>query len=248
MKRFPVLNKENTWDFISLGLGAPALAAALWAISAGVSPHRLWPVAGFLFVWVATSSYVVLVKKAIRRRALRLRSAPVPLGVCLVKPVWISLHEMAMVVGMGAALATVAAGIGFPGVGFGIQLAIGAMSLALIAPVFFTIRALTFEVSGLRVHGRRTQFVVPWTSVVDVDLAGRAENQSINLQIVDPARVAASVLPDNPTNRRRVQFLFEFGNPRGRALSIGDWAAGLDGPTLVRAIRERMHGHAELVN
>ncbi len=153
-----------------------------------------------------------------------------------------------MVVGIGAALATVAAGIGFPGVGFGIQLAIGAMSLTLIAPFFFKIRALTFEVSGLRVHGRRTQFFVPWTSVVDVGLTGPARNQSVNLQIVDPGRVAASVIPDSPQNRTRVQFLFEIGNPRGRALSIGDWTAGLDAATLVRLVRERMNGRPEPTN
>jgi hypothetical protein len=243
-----VLNKENAWEVVSLGLGAPALAATLWAISAGVSPHRLWPVAGFLFVWVATSGYVVLVKKAIRRRVLRLRSAPVPLGVCLVKPVWISLHEVATVVGMGAMTATVAAGVGFAGVGLGIQLAIGAISLTWIAPVYFRPRALTFELTGLRVHGRATQFLVPWTSVVDVGLTGSAQNQSANLQIVDPGHIATSVIPNSRQNRSRVQYLFELGHPRGRALSFGDWTAGLDAQTLVRFVREQTNGQLDRAN
>jgi len=243
-----VLNKKNTWDVVSLGVGAAVLAAVFWAISAGVSPHRLWPVAGFLFVWVGTASYVVLVKRALRRRALRLRSAPVPLGVRLVKPGWLSLHEVASVVGVGAALAALAAGLGLPGIGFGIQLGLGVMSLGLLAPVFHRVRALTFEPTGLRVHDRVAEFLIPWISVLDVGLTGPAENQSVNIQIVDPGRVVASVIPDSPRYRRRIQFLFELGNPRGRALSMGDWAAGLDAPTLVRAIRERMRGQTELVN
>ena len=240
--------RRLSWSVIFLAAIAPALAAVLWGFSVGVSPHRLWPVAAFLMVWVSGASTVVIVENASRLRALRLRSVSVPLGVRLGTPVWISLREVAGVVAVGAAFATVAAAFGFPGVGVGIQLVLGALSVPLILPIY-TVSALTFESAGLRVHGRRSaQFVVPWTSVIEVGFSGTADNQSTSVQIVDPGRVIASVSPDSPRNRFSVELLFELGNPRGRGLHLGDWTAGLDAPTLVRAIRERMHGRVEQTN
>lgn len=239
--------RKLRWEMVFVLPSFVALAAALGAIRAGFSPDRLWPVADFLMVWAGSASYVSLASKATRRRAFRLWRTPVPRGVRLRKPIWIALDTFFMLVGLSAALGTVTAAVGFPGVGVGMALALGGI-LTFPAVSGFGATALTFEDTGLRVHIGSTQCLVPWTSISDTEAIGPDGFQLIYLSITDPDRIVASVVPDTPRNRKRVQRLFGQAGALQGSLMLDHWAAGLDGRSLLRAIREGMNGSPDQAN
>lgn len=231
------VDEATKWDVLSVATSGAALVGTIVALRFGASPHRWGPVVGFLALWAGAANYVVAANLAARRRALRLQTFSPPIGALLSRPPWILWRDPVGVVGVGAALGAVAAGLGFPSVGVGILLTLagsGLLPLLFPGPV-----GLTFETSGLRVHVRGdAACFVPWTSIVEVTLTGPAHHRVVNVRIVDPGRTVATVAPDSPANRRRIEMLFLLGEPRGVAISLHPWTGGLDGPTLLRVIRE----------
>jgi hypothetical protein len=238
------VDEATGWDVFSVATSGAALLGTAVALRFGASPHRWGPVVGFLVLWAGAANYAVLANLAARRRALRLQTFSPPRGVLLSRPLWILLRDPVGVAGVGAALGAVAAGLGFPSVGAGILLTLGA--LAFVPLLLFASGAiisgaigLTFEATGLRVHVRgAAACLVPWTSMVEVTLTGPAHHRAVNVRIVDPRRVIASVVPDNLRNRQRIEMFFWMGEPRGEALSFNPWTGGIDSPTLLRVLRE----------
>lgn len=209
---------------------------------------------GFLVCWAGAANYNVLANLSARRRALRLQTFSAPIGRVLSRPLWILLREPVSVAGVGAALGAVTAGLGFPSVGVGILLTFVATAFVpLLLFVSGTVGSgasgLTFESTGLRVHVRgEVACLVPWTSMVEVTLTGPAHYRSVNVRIVDPGRVIASVVPDSPRNRRCIEMFFWMGEPRGEAMSLNAWTGGLDSLTLLRVLRAAKDGPSQQAN
>jgi hypothetical protein len=168
----------------------------------------------------------------------------------LVRPMWIPLQETFQVVAVGAALGAGSALTGFPWVGVGIVLALGALGIVGAAPLTGA-RALTFEPAGLRVHLRRGHCLVPWSAVVDVSAtaASRSRVAFVSIEVSDPGAIYASLAPDTKKMRTALWVLLALGKPAGRTFWFGEWTAGLDSETLARAVREATgRPHASQVN
>jgi hypothetical protein len=227
-----------------------ALTAILAAARRGLGPGRTGPAACFALLWFGAMSYVLLAARASRRRAARLRTASLPQGEMLVRPTWIPLRETFQLVAVGAVLGAGAALAGFPWVGVGIVLALGALGIVMAEPLTGA-RALTFEPAGLRVHLRRGHCLVPWSAVVDVSAtaAARSRVAFVSIEVSDPGAIYASLDPDTKKMRTALWVLLALGKPAGRTLWFGEWTAGLDSETLARAVREAMgRPHAAQVN
>jgi hypothetical protein len=220
---------------------AVATSVVLVALAArGLAPGRTVPAAAFALLWLAAAMYAVVARWALRRRAARLRTAELPRGIVLRKPIWIPLRDGLQLVAAGAAVAAAVSLVGFPSVGLGIVLTMAAMG------IFFTHMgrdepAFQFEPSGLRLHLRRgAQCVLPWTDVVSVATteATRSHIAWVDVEVANPIAVFASLVPDTPKARTALWLLFALGKPNGRALKFHEWSGGVDAPTLARAIRE----------
>jgi len=220
---------------------AVAASAVLVALAArGLAPGRTAPAAAFALLWLAAATYAVVARWALRRRVARLRTAVIPRGVVLRKPIWIAMRDGFQLVAAGAAVAAGASLVGFPSVGLGVVLTMAALG------VFFTYMGrdepgFQFEPSGLRLHLRRgAQCVLPWTDVVSVAATEttRSHIAWVDVEVADPASVFASLVPDTPRARTALWLLFALGKPNGRALKFHEWSGGVDAATLARAIRE----------
>jgi hypothetical protein len=222
------------------------LGVVLAAIVASRSPHRLWPIAGFLMVWAGSAGYVTVARRVLRLRAFRVRHAPVPRGVRLKKPLWIRLDETLTVVTIVATVATIVAAIGFPQVAFGILLV--ALLGAFGAASFAATSGLTFEEAGLRIHLGRAHCLVPWTSIRAIEPIGPDNFQMIQLGIDGIDRVLDSISPPTPRNRKRAEGVFGGAAAARGEILLETWTAGLDGQTLARAIREGMDGRPDPAN
>lgn len=235
------IKREHRWNLVFVAPGFLGLVAVLGAIWAGFSPHRLWPVAGFLILWVGSASYVGLANKASRQRTFRLQLAPVPKGKRLRKPLWLALEVPAMGLVATGIFGAIAAALGFPGVGLGIALtAVGMYGFVGATMSFLLSPDLMFDDGGLRLYLRSTQCLVPWTSIQNVEAIGPRGFQIIRLRITEPERVIASVVPDSPRHRTRAQRLLGKPGARESEVLLNRWTAGLDGESLVRAIRDGM--------
>jgi hypothetical protein len=213
------------------------LTGACVAMGLQIAPGRMRPITGFSLLWFGAASYVLAAKRGMERRAARLRTAQVPRDVRLTTPIWIPLREVSSILAMAGALAAVAAAFGYPWVGVGIVLALAAMAV----PMFWhltMVSGLSFERSGLRLHLGRAECVLPWTSVLDVAVAGPSHAPSVNVEIADPGGLSRSLVPDTRKTRFALDLVLGLGKPSGRALRFDDWSAGLDATTLARAIRE----------
>jgi hypothetical protein len=229
--------RRVSWDAGFWFAAAVVLTGACVAIGLGIAPGRMRPIAGFALVWLGAASYVLAAKRAMERRAARLRTAQVPRDVKLTRPIWIPLREGASLLGMAGALAACAAAVGYPWVGLGILLALAALAVPMVADIG-TVSGLSFEYSGLRLDLGRAECLVPWTLVLEVSVAGQPGVPSVNVAIADPAGLYHSLVPDTPKTRFALHLLLGLGMPSGRALRFYDWSAGLDAPTLARTIRE----------
>jgi hypothetical protein len=232
-------------DALAAMLIVAAFDGVLVAILAGVAPGRLWPVVWFLAIGAAAAVYVVIANRLIRRRASKLRSAEVRWGIRLRKPIWMSLGDTCTMVALGAALAAVVAGLGFPGVAMGILLTIVAVGVCLpfLAELGLAARALTFEPDGLRVHIRAASFLVKWKAIANVERWGPDSYQALCLRISDVAGVVGTAQPDEPRVRARIDTLVREGNGPDGKLLLMPWMAGLDGVTLARTISAGMSGN-----
>jgi len=141
--------------------------------------------------------------------------------------------------------AAVAAAVGFPGVGVGIALPIVGIGVH-AARMSMDPAGLTFESTGLRVHGRHARFLIVWAAITDVEVTGPSHHPSTKIHVTSAAQVVATVEPDTPKNRRRVEALMAMGGDG--ALSFSVWTAGLDSVALARAIRESCDARPAQVN
>jgi hypothetical protein len=228
---------------------AGALAVVLLVMAAGGSPARWGPVAGFLGLAALAERYFAAALWLERRRARRLRGARVPWGARLSKPLWITLGDSSLLVEVGAALGAIAAAVGLPGVGLGALLACLAWVGLTVLTVFeLSPSGLTFEPAGLRLHLRGASFVVPWTAIKAIERVGPDHMQMISLRIESAAAVIGSTEPPVEAARARVRtYVREGKGPAGQIMMM-PWTAGLDGPTLARAIGAAMAGEADQVN
>ena len=231
--------RRISWDLGSWTAAVIALVTIVTAARRGLGLGRTWPAAWFALLWFGATSYVLLAARASRRRAGRLRTASVPQGVMLVRPIWIPLQETFQVAAVGAALGMGAALVGFPWVGVGIVLPLGALGILMAGP-FAGARALTFEPAGLRVHLRRGHCLVPWNAIVNVSATAAAPSRVafVNIEVADSRAIYASLAPDTEKTRSALWVLLALGKPAGRTFWFGEWTAGLDSETLARAIRE----------
>lgn len=209
-----------SWEAASGVTSLVALAGVLGTIAAGVARHRLWPVALFSAVWFASASYVLLGQLAKHRRAARQRMGQVPFDIRLNRPLWIPLIDACGLLAVGGPLGGLAAIIGHPSVGTRIVLGLGLMALATIAPVG-SVAGLTFESTRLRVHGRRGQFFVPWTSVIEVELSAPSRDPSTNLHVAAPQQILLSLTSNTPRTWQGTELLFHLGNPPARRSCSG---------------------------
>jgi hypothetical protein len=229
--------RRVSWEAGFWIASAVALAGVCVMLALGIARDRMKPVAGFVGLWFGATSYVLLARRAMRARAERLRTAPIPRDVRLTRPLWIPLAESMGVFAIGAALAAAASLVGYPWVGVGIVLPMAAVSLPMLS-AFGDVVGLTFEASGVRLHLRRGECFLPWTAVLDVHTVGPSHRPSLNVQLAGSTALHASLAPDNRKTQMELYVLLGLGVPSGRALHLGDWSAGLDCATLARALRE----------
>jgi len=242
------LKQRPRFEFWSLLINVGALAGVLSAIKAGASPNRLWPAVGFLLVSSAAAIYVEGAFHLTRRLARNQSGTEIPQGVLLRRPFWMSIRDFLSIVGIGATLGAVAAGLGFAGVGVGILLTFGAiLGCVEFFSRAFSLGSLTFEPDGLRVHIRRASFIVPWSAITDVHAEGY-EGHLICLRILGISAVVKSVEPDTPQTRKRTWLIVWDGDNSTGKLTLPPWTAGLDAPVLARAINAAIERQVGRVN
>jgi hypothetical protein len=222
--------------------GAVALAVVGAAIGAGLRQARLYPVAAFLVVTVVSASYLVVTEHVIRRRASRLAVLPVSGGARLRKPRWLISSLLLMPVALVASGAAVVAGVGFPAVGLGLLLSIGGFGGLFNYAVMDKTLDITFESAGLRIHRARLSCVLPWTSILELDVWGPASRRRLFVTVADPEAIIASAVPDHPAVRIELKrFIFWRPHYAGRIL-LPPWTGGLDALSLARAVQRATEG------
>jgi hypothetical protein len=229
-------------DALAVAIGLAALLMVLALIAIGWRRAHWLPVAGFLVVAVTGAGYEAATHRLARRRARRFGAA-IPWNVPLARPRW--LLDTFWFGWAGAALGAVASAVGFPGVGLGLALALGAFTVFGMS-MFHRLypSRLTFESLGLRVGGKRFSLLVPWRAITEVQAMGK---NSIRLHLAASASHAAAVEPDTPRNRElREALLLSWGNET--ILMLAEWAGGLDAATLGRAIEAARGGVREQPN
>ena len=213
----------------------------LLALAAGASRARWLPVAGFLAV-TATGEFTFWFGAQMQlRRASRLRHTDVPWGTRLRAPLWMPAMNALLTLATGALIAAVPAAFGFPRVGVGV-LAIFAVVAAGLPFAGLGPGALTFEGGGLRFHVRGGSFVVPWDTITHVDGTGPEHAQVIQVHVQNAARVIDSHEPKDPRVLARVDSCIARSHGGGGRLPLMPWTAGLDGPTIARAIDAATRG------
>jgi hypothetical protein len=206
----------------------------LVALAAGVAPNRLRPVAGFLAVVSIAAILSLVDSRAAFRRAWKQRNSEVPWGVLLTPPFWMRLSYPILLLGAGAVLGAVAAALGFPGIGLGALLTLGAVGG--MGPFFDSPHGLTFEPDGLRVTLRRGSFVVPWKTITHLEGIGPDHFTMISMHIGDARPLIESAQPNDPRFRAKVATFVQATQAHQGKLLLMPWTAGLDGQVLVRII------------
>ena len=241
---------ETTCLLANLGL----LGVVASAFHFGLGAHRIRTAAIFLILGTAWSLYGELLFHACKLRARRQRERPVPHDVRLRMPLWIEAGGLITMLSTSAPVAALAAGLGSGQAGFGVLLAVAALTATtgyLVARYSF--RSLAFETGGLRLYlaGSSNLLVpwksiasvlVPWKSIASVDLEGQAEWKLVQLTLFETRSALASFEPNTPRARQRATLALhgDDGSP-GRIL-LTQWAAGIDAPVLASAIKAEMVG------
>ena len=221
-----------------LGLAAVGLAVAL-----GVPPARVRVLAAELTLAAAGSGYVWLVGRASVRRARGQRSGGLRWGVRLKKPLWLRLHEPALMLAIGALLATLPAALGFPGLSIGVFLPLAVIGLGSeLFSDMLTPPGLTFQEPGLRVHCRRFTILLPWNDIARIDTVGPDHFTALMVRLTDRARITASVEPATPSARRGADLAIQ-KEGSGASLMLMPWTAGVDGMALMQALEAARSGH-----
>jgi hypothetical protein len=235
------------WNAIQGVASVAALVGSMAAVRNGVAPDRFRPVVAFALLWAATAIGAVIGRAALGRRAARLKTSSVPRGVRLVEPFWIRLVDGVEVLAGGGALGTLAAAVAFAGIGIGIVIAVALMCVPMLVMEWSSRTDLTFEPEGLRVDKRRFRFFIAWQSITDVGITPAA-NPPVTVQIAEPVRLLATVDPDTPLNRHRLEISLAVAGISGRTVLFHNWTAGLDSTALARVLREAMGEPPPAVN
>lgn len=230
------------WNAIQWVASVVALIVSIAAVANGFAPDRFRAVFAFATLWAVTASGAVIGRTALRRRAARLKGATVPRGVRLIGPFWIALVDVFEVFVIAGLPGAIAGGVGFSGVGIGIVVALAVMCIPLVIVEWLWRTDLTFESEVLQVHKRHFSFSIALSSILDVAIVPAA-NPALNVEIAEPHRLLATVEPDSPQHRRRLQNWLAVWSHSGRTLLFfPNWTAGLDSATLSRAISEAKSG------
>jgi hypothetical protein len=231
---------ETTCLLANLGL----LSVVVSSFHFGLGAHRIRTAAIFLILGTGWSLYGELLFHACKLRARRQRERPVPHDVRLRMPLWIEAGGLITLLSMSAPVAALAAGLGSGQAGFGVLLAVAALTATvgdLVARYSF--RSLAFETSGLRLYlAGGSNLLVPWKSIASVDIEGQAEWKLVQLTLFETRSALASFAPNMPRARQRATLALhgDDGSP-GRIL-LTQWAAGIDAPVLASAIKAEMAG------
>lgn len=236
---------------ILLGIDVAGLAVVLWAMRAGASVHRWWPVLPFLAVGIAAELHAIVIALLQRRRARAQRGGTVPQGVTLRAPLWMKWQDPFGSVRLMALLGAIVAATGFAGVAVGIVSTLFVLFAALWVfglPGMGQCDGLTFEAEGLRVHQRDATFLVRWEAMNQVDGAKSDGFHRILVEVDDIRPALASLKPD--TWKTRIWAGIVLGTmegPRG-TLTLVRWAAGLDETVLARALNAALGRRLPPVN
>jgi hypothetical protein len=244
-KRNPRARRRS---LLILSVPLVGLAGVLALLAAGIARTRLRPTAVFLAMAATASIVYAVTIRLSARRARRLRAGPVPWGVRLGKPLWLSAPEASIPIEIGGVLAALLALVGCPGIGAGVMLAFGVF--ALMIPIIDRRawpRALMFESVGLRVHTSGAAFLISWANITAVETVGPDQMQMTMLRLADTEAVVATATPATPRVRERVTKLLQDDTLHG-TLTLFHWAAGLDGRTLARALEAARRGSGGEVN
>jgi hypothetical protein len=219
------------------------LGVALLALAAGASPRRLAPTAVLLAVAAGSGAVALVRSRAEKRRSWNFSWSPVPQGVRLSKPWWLYLYGADVLIHYAALLGAVFAALQLPGVGVGI-LSVVAVAMCFPSLYFSGPRGLTFEGTGLRVHFRVFEVLVPWGAIRNCEQIGPDQFAGVRFEIADPERIGDWVRPDTPRNRRDAA-----NRLVGAAVPFwSPWTAGLHAETILRGIREGIERRPNRLN
>ena len=214
-------------------------ATASIVIAAGADVHRWGPVAALCGIGLAAELFMGAGRKLLHRRAARQASAPVPRGLVLRKPLWISATENLGLVSFAATLASIPAAIGHASVGVGVLAILGGLPLAILGTAgTFGVTSLTFEEEGLRIGTRGAKLFVPWRAVTRVEREGNEGHRLVSVHLAGAAEIIGSVVPDTPRSRLRAGIIVGWTKGNVGKMTISPWTAGLDGTALARAFQE----------
>lgn len=225
------------------------VAGILLALAAGASPQRLRAAVAFQGLALVAALYFMVALRMRVQTAKRQRLLGSLLGIRFKTPIWMVLMECSIPIEIGAALAAVAALLGFAGVGDGVFLTFALIALGM---PWFKVgvqpRSITLEQNGVQISMARTTFLVPWTSIAHVESVGPDHFVGLNIILRSSESILESVQPPTSKARDQTKNLVQ-SSPGGDArMFVIPWAAGLDGQTLERGIREGMRGTTPGIN
>jgi hypothetical protein len=213
-----------------------SLGGVLVALVTNASRDRWLPVAAFLATAVVAEACFLIGRLALRRRTRRLKQVEVPFGAQQGRPLWLSIVAPVTIVGCGAAGGAIAAAVSLPRVGIGVLLifcVVAAVGSRLMSQM--SLRALTFEAAGLRLHVRGGSCVVPWKTIAGVGRAGPDHMQIVELRLTDTDFVMAAE-PRDDRVQSRIRSLVRESEGARRKLILMPWTGGLDGLTIARTV------------
>lgn len=237
------------WETACLLANLGPLGAVLWACHLGTGGHRVRTAAVFLLLGTTWSLYGELLFHFCKARARRQREAHVPRNVRLRTPPWIQAGDPIALLAASAPVAALAGGLASGQVGFGVLLAVAAVTATVGSLVGRHVcQSIALEPGGLRLHFGGMQFLVPWKSIAAVDLTGQGEWKMVQLSFLETASALASVEPNTPRARQRAELAFYAGDGSPGRIALDQWAAGIDAPMLARAIKAEIVGSTERSN
>jgi hypothetical protein len=241
------LNRQAFRRYLFILVAPVAGILLAWAV--GVPPRRLRPAVAFQGIALAAALYFFAALKMQRRTGRRQQRLESLVGIRFRTPIWMMLIECAIAIEIGGALAAVVATFGLVGVANGLFLTFALLGLCM---PWFKIgmqpRWIVLEPDGIRMAVSRATFLVPWTTVGRIEPIGPDHFRGLNIILEDSESVLESVRPDDSKARERIRTLIQSSPGIGAALLLMPWAAGLEGRTLERGIREGMSGKVSGMN
>ena len=230
---------ETTCLLANLGL----LGVVVSAFHLGFGVHHIRTAAIFLILGTAWSLYGELLFHFCKVRAGRQREGHVPRNVRLRIPLWIEAGGLITPLAASAPVAALAGGLGSGQAGFGVLLAVAALTATVgYLVVRFSFRSLALEASGLRLYLVGSTLLVPWRSIASVDIEGQAEWKLVQLTLFEIRSALASIDPNTPRAQQRAALALHGDDGSPGRIRLDQWAAGIDAPVLANAIRAELVG------